>query len=551
MRPSPTPTVTLPPTPEAPVPQARPGLSPWDVASILALLGLAGVALLTFADYGTTWDEPRQQRYGELLLDYYRTLGADRSSLHYFDLFRYGPAFDLLVALLQQVSPLPTYAVRHLITAAVGLLGLGGTWLLARTLAGPRAGFLALVLLSAAPDWYGHMYFNPKDVPFATAMVWALYALVRLLGGLPRLRLGALLGFGLAAGLAMAIRVGGGVVFAYAGLLLVAWTVIAVRRRTPPPIAFTAGGLGALGLVGAGTLAAGLTLALWPWAQQDPVDNVLTALRTFSDFPFDTRFVYAGEVVSSADLPWHYLPVMLLVRLPEPVLVGLALVPLFALRSERSAGNSAIVWAAVALAALVPVADFLLVRPTLYDGIRHLIFILPPLVVIAAGALDRAWSGLPGRLWEVAMALVLLGWLGAQVQALVRVHPYQYILYNGLAGGVPGANGRFELDYWGASVKEATEGLVRELVARHGEGIARQPLRVAVCGPTDSVRPYLPEAWQAADARDAGQGADLFVAVPKIPCEVALQGETLVRAEREGALLSSAGQVRGGSVGPK
>ena len=45
--------------------------------------------------------------------------------------------------------------------------------------------------------------------------------------------------------------------------------------------------------------------------------------------------------------------------------------------------------------------------------------------------------------------------------ASIKLHPYQYIYYNSLVGGVNGAARQYELDYWGTSFKEAAEYLNR------------------------------------------------------------------------------------------
>src|SRR6266508_2052305 len=39
--------------------------------------------------------------------------------------------------------------------------------------------------------------------------------------------------------------------------------------------------------------------------------------------------------------------------------------------------------------------------------------------------------------------------------ACIHLHPYQYIYYNSLVGGVGGAYRNFELDYWDTSFREA------------------------------------------------------------------------------------------------
>ena len=94
------------------------------------------------------------------------------------DFYNYGAVFDSIAAALNTVSPFGTYETRHLLNALVGVVGLIGTWKLGRVLGGPRAGFLAALFLALTPNYYGQMFNNPKDIPFAAGMIWALYYLV-------------------------------------------------------------------------------------------------------------------------------------------------------------------------------------------------------------------------------------------------------------------------------------------------------------------------------------------------------------------------------------
>jgi hypothetical protein len=43
------------------------------------------------------------------------------------------------------------------------------------------------------------------------------------------------------------------------------------------------------------------------------------------------------------------------------------------------------------------------------------------------------------------------------IYASIHLHPYQYIYYNSLIGGVRGAYRDFELDYWATSFKESMD----------------------------------------------------------------------------------------------
>ena len=47
----------------------------------------------------------------------------------------------------------------------IGVLGLALAWRVGRHLGGPLAGLLALLLLGTLPSWWGHMFFNSKDIP--------------------------------------------------------------------------------------------------------------------------------------------------------------------------------------------------------------------------------------------------------------------------------------------------------------------------------------------------------------------------------------------------
>ena len=92
----------------------------------------------------------------------------------------------MAAALLAKVLPFDLFETRRLLGAAVGIAGLAVTWRIGRRIGGPLAGLVALVLLAACPLYYGHMFINAKDAPFAVAMALFLLGLVRLLEQYPR-----------------------------------------------------------------------------------------------------------------------------------------------------------------------------------------------------------------------------------------------------------------------------------------------------------------------------------------------------------------------------
>ena len=156
------------------------------------MLVLAIVLLLvgsTFQHYGISWDEEIQNTYGKKILSFYLSGFEDQSVFKHFNLYLYGGSFDLVAAIVNTVSPFGEYETRHLLGGLVGTLGLAGVWRLGRLFGGPRVGFLALLLMVVTPVYYGHMFINPKDIPFACGMVWSLYLMCRMMGMLPRVPL--------------------------------------------------------------------------------------------------------------------------------------------------------------------------------------------------------------------------------------------------------------------------------------------------------------------------------------------------------------------------
>src|SRR5437879_1233447 len=124
----------------------------WKRLSFAIIMLGAVLALLTFRDYGVTWDEDAHNWYGNFVLDYYVSFFTDRNALHWRDLYNYGAIFDTVAAALNRVSPIGIYETRHLLNALVGILGLAGCYKLGRALGGARVGCLAALFLLLTPN---------------------------------------------------------------------------------------------------------------------------------------------------------------------------------------------------------------------------------------------------------------------------------------------------------------------------------------------------------------------------------------------------------------
>src|SRR5438128_8305108 len=243
---------------------------------------VAALALLTFRDYGLSWDDYAHAEYGDLLLKFYASGLRDQRALSWVNLYYYGGGFDLLAALAAKLLPFSLFESRRLLGATVGLLGLFITWRIGRRVGGSSAGLIALILLASCPLYYGHMFMNPKDSPFAVAMAIFLLGLVRCFEEYPRVSIASAAITGAGFGLSFGSRIIGA--FGAIGALAALALIFALEWRAGG-IRSAGGRLGqfVLTLVPALPLAYAVMAMVWPWSVSNPL-NPLRAVEYFSHF---------------------------------------------------------------------------------------------------------------------------------------------------------------------------------------------------------------------------------------------------------------------------
>jgi hypothetical protein len=524
------------------------GRSAQRVADGLALSIIAAAAIiagLTFRDYGLGWDDYTHAEYGGLLLNLYSSGFTDQRALSFVNLYAYGGGFDMLSALVAKVLPLDLFETRRLVGAAVGLIGIFITWRLARRVGGPLAALIAVALLVTCPLYYGNMFMNAKDSPFAVAMIFLTLALVRAVEEYPRPTPITCAMVGIGAGLAIGTRVLGGLaaINAFAALALI--VTIETRRLGPHEAArhlgaFVARFLPAL-VIGYAVMA-----LVWPWSVTEPL-NPLRAVEYFSHF-FEKPWkeMFDGMAVPVPEMPRQYVPQLFLLKEPEIFLAlgiaGTAGALVAAMRRDIATPRRAI-YLLLVFAGVFPIALAVLTKPAMYNGIRHFVFVAPALSVL--GGMAGAWIARAlWRHWRPAAGLaaaVLVVGLFLPVMEMVRLHPYQYTHFNAIAGGIRGADDHYMLDYWGLSFKQAAQ----ELRARLTEGLQTptdgRRWRVAICGPMRPAQVELgPEFLTTGETR----GADFAFTMGEFYC-ANLPAPVLVEIEREGVVYARVYDIRG------
>jgi Tfp pilus assembly protein PilF len=443
---------------------------------MLCLVALIGLPLLSF-DYGITWDEPQDSRYARAVYDWYATFGEDRRCLDVAGtmdhgdsglkpelirhLVNYGPVVSLAAEFLHtSLSPFGLYETRHLLNAFIALLGMLFTGLLARRAGTWKTGVLAFAFILLTPTLFGHGMNNHKDIPFMAFAVASLYYMVRLLEEAPSFRwrtAGMLILF---LGMTLGVRAGGLLYFAYLPLFAgLHWLGNRDARKKGKAFAGIKSYLKPIALVLSGAYLVGILF--WPAALQDPFGHPLAALRNFEKFGLTLIYeIFEGQRYAMTDFPWYYLPKSMLITVPLFVWAGLLLflAGLWTFRRD----TPRLTLFLLLFATLFPIGYVLFKQSPLYNSWRHLLFVYPTLAVLAAMGWDRVSTTIRPTWLRPVSALAMVVLIAPVLVWMVRNHPYQYLYYNELAGGLKGAYGVYETDYWCQSPRAAMEWLIRE-----------------------------------------------------------------------------------------
>ena len=458
------------------------------------------VMLVASFDYGITWDEFIQSHYGKLVLRYLATGGADQTCLVYpASMYLYGGLFDSLAVLayglfsgklhemifynvrqnfFQDGQLLYYFETRHALNAFFGFLAIFYTGLTAKELKGWKTACLASIMLFFSPRFFGNAMNNPKDIPFAAAAAFSLYFMVRYIRELPRPALSTRLA--IAAGIAAAIniKVGGVLFIGYFFLFAIGAWALDQKSRAPLKL------LRDLLLIAIVAYLGGLLF--WPYGQRNPLINPFKALTVFSSFTdAQGKMLFDGAQILQNQAPWYYLPKWILISSPFFFITGLFL---FFMTARTLARNCPVkILVMLAFAGLFPVAYAILRKSVVYDSWRHFLFIYPPLVILAAAAWEQAFNFAQRNSHKIIVGLFFAFQFSHPVQWMLAHHPNAYVYFNPAAGGIQGAFGRYETDYWGNCLRQASEWLSHHYL----EGKPATPARIQADGDVMSSSYYL------------------------------------------------------------
>jgi len=283
---------------------------------LLLLINLAA-GLLTYRDYGLSWDEPLFYDYADSIklaytpqafsptFDFEQVYGPSASDHKY-----YGPAYLLAARPVQQAVMAVFGADRasawHLVNFLTFQAGLVFFYVLIRRWFDPWPAAAASAFFAWQPVMWGHAFVNPKDMPFMVFFIVAVTLGLWMVDSFTvpdnKRRWGLVFLAGIMLGATAAVRVIGPL----AGLVVFVYFILRKNWRALP--AFLVYGLVSILIM----------FAAWPFLWADPYNRLLEVLHHMSYNPTQLAVLFMGQLYRAATLPRRYFPQMLGITLTEP-----------------------------------------------------------------------------------------------------------------------------------------------------------------------------------------------------------------------------------------
>jgi len=446
------------------------------IALVLFIIVYVAIALVTYKDFGMTWDETVNYNRGVLTYTYiFKKIVSDPFKFnkenghldikempqtytllkrylnlkrkHFRDYYYYSGFYPMVLFLLNKNKSIEQYHLLNMLFALGIFISLYS--LLYHHYKDQRIAILGPLFLFLTPRFIGHIPGNPKDMPFAVMYFISCTALYFFAPS--KKILTKILVLGVLFGLTQNIRVAG--ITLYGILVLFETYTYYLEKRNNHDVSETGGQfisreIQTVMLVGAVALL--VSVLTWPYLGINVISNAQEVLAARMNFPWKHTVLYQGALVKGAQLPGHYLVTWFAIAMPLIILIPALLSPL-AIRKRLQ--NRMFVLLLLVL--VTNMTLYAVIKPVVYDGLRHFLFIVPMISTLGVIAIIEYFKHAQRKLIKLGIAIIILINIVVISRQIVSLHPYQYIFFNSLVGGLQGADKKYDTEYWGASYNEA------------------------------------------------------------------------------------------------
>jgi len=466
----------------------------WYLAFLFLTLGFTFFITQTSKKAGISGDEFVQYEYSKLIANYklksfginipidtnllkgqkmvtlarlYPTEGVNIATLEDPDrlMHLYGSSFDTFTTVLGHILGVDDIMdFRHWWNAVFGILTVVFGALIVRRLT--KGSWMwatfGLIILFFVPRFFGESLNNPKDVPFALGYVMSIYYALKFFSSFPNVRWSTFLGLVLGTALGISIRIGGILSIAIIALYMALKYIQSIGLSQFITLKWKNAFTWIKWVAVFGLLSYLIGVYVWPYGWKAPIDNPMKALDAFTNYQVSLRQLFEGKLFDSDNLPPHYLTKYIWITLPIGVIGGLFIYLILSLvkRKEFTLEEFLIVFTAV-----FPIFYIYIQHSSVYGGLRHVLFTLPSFVIIGVLGFYKLQNMLKLKLPIAGIVAVLVALLPGSF--IAKNTNLSYVYFNELAGGVEGAYGEYEMDYYLASLRPSCKWLIENEIRKN------------------------------------------------------------------------------------
>lgn len=443
------------------------------------------IILIFFSSYcavsiGFSWDEGFLIKQGKSTANYLLSLGLIEPEKYFRSEF-YSPIYYALRYLFVQAIPkIYQFEANHLVNLFFSLATIIGIKKISEIFFNKEVGKLVFLILFFYPVFFGHMGFNSKDTIIAFCNIWIFYYIIKYLFNREKKFIYYI---------AVLSAVGTGLNLFFLGslipiilfFLIELFLIKKFNKKELNKKEFI------ISLIKGFLIFYFLLVLFWV----DTHHNIVTKpLMFFYDWAFSDMWrgyphiLVNGEYYSYNDIPKSYLITNLIYKSPEYFLVSYIMFFFLLLFSKKFFLKKIIFFNyKITLLILMILYPFILLFFTpfsIYDGLRHVLWMLPYLCILPALAIYYLIKNFK----DLNIKIISLGFFCLVVFFMynfLMITPYQYTYLNILNGKKENHYKRFENDYWGGSLKE----LVKKIDLNKNEQIT-----LAFCGMSKATPKY-------------------------------------------------------------
>jgi hypothetical protein len=418
---------------------------------VLFFVAVFITGLISFKDYGLGWDDEYLRRDSGYLNYNYIVKNDKYPLLNNNDKY-HGPLVEIGLVVVEKTLRLTEmsdiYKIRRLLLFTIFFVSLIAFYFISLKITNNYLALVSCLFLFLTPRIFAESFYNSKDIAFLSLIIISFFTFLEFIK--KKTLLWALI-HALTTSFTIDVRILGIMI----PLLTTFYYLVTVfKERKFRSVRLLAAYL---------FLSTFFVILFWPVLWEGPIFHFVNAFHEMKNFPWPFESLYNGKYIESKSMPWHYLPVWILIT--TPILYSILFIYGSGLYVKDFLSNpiklffdSHLLNSALLLLS-VPILSVILFRSVVYDGWRHVYFVYPFFILFAVYGLNSIYFRLQSiRIYKNIFQITIFFNSAFLIYWMIKSHPFQNVYFNTISRRlVENIPANFELDYWGLSYKQGLE----------------------------------------------------------------------------------------------